>query len=336
MKVSVVIPVYNVKPYVERCVQSVLRQTYKDIEIILVDDGSTDGSGEICDRFAEDDKRISVVHQENQGLSGARNSGIRMAKGEYIIFLDSDDLWLRDNGLEELVKEAGNKHPDVVVFKHIDIWNSNSHVRSEDYDIDFLNNNTDAHAIFSYLVFSQELRISACFVLVRRQFLIDNDLFFSIGIISEDLFWSLHLWQHVQSVTFVNLDFYGYYHRKNSITTTAGNSFYAYQCYNRIFNYWKEQCAKGCINASAIRVFLADMWVSRGYSYYRLKEDDRPKALAILKQHTDLLEYSSTKKSKRTARMLSLIGVQYTVLVLSIYWRLRLLIVGHKIDSSID
>ena len=81
MKVSVVIPVYNVKPYLERCVNSVLRQTYKDLEIILVDDGSTDGSGELCNDMATRDQRICVIHQENQGLSGARNTGIQQATG---------------------------------------------------------------------------------------------------------------------------------------------------------------------------------------------------------------------------------------------------------------
>ena len=91
MKVSVVIPVYNVRLYLERCVQSVLRQTYKDLEIILVDDGSKDDSGKLCDQLALSDQRIRVIHQENQGLSGARNTGIRQATGEYIIFLDSDD-----------------------------------------------------------------------------------------------------------------------------------------------------------------------------------------------------------------------------------------------------
>ena len=94
MKVSVVIPVYNVKPYLERCVQSVLRQTFKDLEIIMVDDGSTDGSGELAESLKDWSPCIRVVHQENQGLSGARNTGIRHATGEYVVFLDSDDEWL--------------------------------------------------------------------------------------------------------------------------------------------------------------------------------------------------------------------------------------------------
>lgn len=89
--ISVIVPVYNTKEYLERCVNSLLKQTYQDMEIILVDDGSTDGSGEICDRFAEQDRRVRVLHKENGGSSSARNLGIENAEGDYIGFVDSDD-----------------------------------------------------------------------------------------------------------------------------------------------------------------------------------------------------------------------------------------------------
>lgn len=90
---SVIIPVYKVEKYLRQCVDSVINQTYKNLEIILVDDGSPDNCGKICDEYAEKDKRVKVIHQLNKGLSGARNTGTEQASGEYIAFVDSDD-WL--------------------------------------------------------------------------------------------------------------------------------------------------------------------------------------------------------------------------------------------------
>ena len=95
-KVSVIIPVYNVEKYLQRCFDSVVNQTLKDIEIILVNDGSTDSSGEMCDRLAKTDNRVKVIHKENGGLSDARNVGIEAAKGEFLSFIDSDDYVVPD------------------------------------------------------------------------------------------------------------------------------------------------------------------------------------------------------------------------------------------------
>ena len=94
--ISVIVPVYNVEPYLEEAIESVMHQTYADLEIILVDDGSTDGSGEICDRYQKRDSRIKVIHQENRGISAARNEGIDICKGEMIAFLDPDDAFCKD------------------------------------------------------------------------------------------------------------------------------------------------------------------------------------------------------------------------------------------------
>lgn len=333
MKVSVIIPVYNVAPYLERCIHSVLRQTYKDIEVIIIDDGSTDGCSELCDEIAKTDKRIIVIHQENQGLSAARNTGIHHAAGEYIIFLDSDDAWILDNGLEILV-ERGKLECDLKVFKNIDFWEKGHSTCPNDYDVEYLNQLSDAQAVFLHLVRTQTLRISACFIVVRRQILIDYDILFPNGIISEDLTWSLHLWQHIKTVKLVNIEFYGYYHRNDSITTTIANTLHAFQCYDRMFIYWKEQCDQGCVNAAAIRIYLANMWVSRGYIYYKLHASEKNEALAILRRHTNLLRYAETPKSQRTAWLLSHFGVRCTIIILGLYWCLRTFIIGHKIENS--
>ena len=92
MKISVIIPVYNVDEFLSECLESVINQTYNNIEIILIDDGSTDESGKICDKYGAKDKRIKVIHQENMGVSSTRNRGIDLSSGEYLTFVDSDDI----------------------------------------------------------------------------------------------------------------------------------------------------------------------------------------------------------------------------------------------------
>lgn len=118
IKVSVVIPVYNVEEYLRRCVDSVLAQTLSDLEIILVDDGSPDQSPAICDEYAQADARIRVIHKTNGGLASARNAGMRIAQGEYLFFLDSDD-WLEPDGLAKLCDVAGTYRVDFVRYRAI-------------------------------------------------------------------------------------------------------------------------------------------------------------------------------------------------------------------------
>lgn len=106
MKVSFVIPVYKVERYLDSCLKSIMNQTYRDIEIILVDDGSPDTCPALCDKYANEDSRIKAVHKINGGLSDARNFGTKYATGDYLIYLDSDDFWMHDDDLEKLVQVA--------------------------------------------------------------------------------------------------------------------------------------------------------------------------------------------------------------------------------------
>lgn len=112
--VSLVIPVYNVESYLERCLESVKNQTYKNIEIILVNDGSTDGSGEICKKFVSKEIRAKVIHQKNAGLSEARNTGLKYISGDFVMFVDSDD-WLELDAVEFLLEQAIKQNADMVV-----------------------------------------------------------------------------------------------------------------------------------------------------------------------------------------------------------------------------
>lgn len=116
IKISVIIPVYNVEKYLTQCINSVISQSYRNLEIILIDDGSSDNSSQMCDDFARQDSRIKVIHKINGGLSSARNAGIKIATGDYLLFLDSDDYWDSVDAMKECAEVCTKSHPDVVMF----------------------------------------------------------------------------------------------------------------------------------------------------------------------------------------------------------------------------
>jgi glycosyltransferase involved in cell wall biosynthesis len=329
MKVSFVLPVYNVMPYLERCVQSLVCQTFKDFEIILVDDGSPDDSGKLCEELATRDERIRVIHQENKGISGARNTGIDNATGEYIIFVDSDDYWLLDDGLQALVDNCGPQ-TDMVAFKGVDIWKGGRMTNTVDYNLEDISRISDAQALFAYLIRTQQMHLTVWLLMVRRRLLLDHQIYFPSYPVGEDFCWHFELWQHLSSVKMLNLNLYAYCHRQGS--ATAHKDLLApYIIYDKIFTYWKERCQKGCTNTESILAFLANIWINRGYQFYRLKASDRPKALEILRKHADLLEHAATPKAKRTVKILHFVGLRATVYLLGLYWRLRSRIKGNAV-----
>jgi len=230
--VSIIIPVYKVEPYIERCINSVLRQTYRHLEVILVDDCSQDKSIEIAKAVINDYQKengndnvndnlnhndISFVflrHEHNRGLSAARNTGIDAATGDYLYFLDSDDE-ITSDCIEKLVREAEEGGYDAVCgyFKiegHVsNYWKKYQHLELKSYDRDeILRNYTSEH-----------LYMMACNKLVKRETINSKSLYFKEGIMHEDVLWSLLLANHVASMRVISNITYIYWMRANSIST---------------------------------------------------------------------------------------------------------------------
>lgn len=187
IKVSVIIPVYNVEPYLKDCVDSILNQTLKDINILLIDDGSTDLSGEICDRYADEYTNIRVIHKKNEGQGVARNVGVSLATGKYVYFMDSDDL-LEKDALLFLYNEAECKQLDVLIFS--------AESFCDDENIDFnpygyqitqdLEHEMTGIELFKLLYYSREYSCSIPMRFYNKNFLLDNNFQFPKGIIHED------------------------------------------------------------------------------------------------------------------------------------------------------
>lgn len=120
-KVSIIVPVYNVEKYIHKCIDSILAQTYRNLEIILVDDGSPDNCGKICDEYASNDNRIIVIHQKNGGLSAARNAGLNKSTGNFIVFVDSDD-YLEISAIEDCIHYIKTNNYDILIFNWYDVY----------------------------------------------------------------------------------------------------------------------------------------------------------------------------------------------------------------------
>ncbi len=146
--ISVIIPVYNVENYIEKCIYSVINQSYKNLEIILVDDGSTDKSGVLCDKYEKIDKRIKVIHKENGGLSSARNMGLDCANGEYIMFLDSDDF-VETTILQELYSLCYKNNVEISICNYKYINNDKEEANDKEENAEYIYDNIEKfHKMF--------------------------------------------------------------------------------------------------------------------------------------------------------------------------------------------
>lgn len=219
---SIIVPVYNVEKYLNRCVESILNQKFSSYELILVNDGSTDSSGSICDDYALSNDMISVIHKDNGGLSDTRNVGMAKAKGEYIVFIDSDD-YIEPEALEKFyhqLKKSGN--PDVLITLMKEVYEDSApKYMDKNMPIDTLKNANKADVVNWMFNHSNNLWPAQRYV-IKRSFVEENNLSFAVGYLHEDLDWTSKFFLHARS--FAILDYYWYNHRigrQGSITTNT-------------------------------------------------------------------------------------------------------------------
>ncbi|WP_346867987.1 MULTISPECIES: glycosyltransferase family 2 protein [unclassified Clostridium] len=215
--ISIIIPIYKVEEYLPRCIDSILAQTFTNFEVILVNDGSPDGSGKICDEYAERDSRIKVVHKENGGLSSARNAGISISSGKYIGFVDSDDYINKDmySKLYELC-ERTNSQIGICNFKR------EVNVELQDVDDELIIKELDNQAAMKELFRGVLYRFSACNKLFHSSCF--NGVKFPEGRIHEDLATTYKLFSNSRKSVYTNYPGYVYVKRENSILTDKYNS----------------------------------------------------------------------------------------------------------------
>lgn len=222
MLISIIVPVYNVEPYLNKCLDSIVNQTYKKLEIILIDDGSTDNSGLICDEYASKDNRIIVVHQKNKGLSAARNVGLNIAKGDYIAFVDSDDFIEKDMYFT-MYNVMNKNYADVCVCNYIKNTNfETKKIYSEIFKI-LTSKQAIKQLLLSYTKLRKKPTIEyAVWNKLYRKEIFEN-VMFPVGKKYEDQFITLLILDKIDKIVWIDADYYNYVQRKNSITKTRND-----------------------------------------------------------------------------------------------------------------
>ena len=313
IRFSVAIPVYKVEPYLDECVSSVVTQRFRDLEVILVDDGSPDNCGKMCDDWAKKDGRIRVVHQENGGLSVARNTGIRNATGEYVMFLDSDDWWTDENVLAAIAAVLDRTSADVVTFNYRKSYDG---VLDPVYFAEELPSSQDPEDLEQ--IVQKDLWVSgACNKVIRRKLFEEQELFFREGITSEDLDWTLRLALKAKTFGFANVCVFIYRQHGASISNSPSPKKIRVLCDNvkycvRLLQEADEKSGK------LMEPYVAYQYGTLVYNVANMAKADRKSLMADVKAMKYLLACSPNPKVALLYKCNRLFGLTITM------WLLRL------------
>lgn len=321
MYFSVVVPVFKTEKYLSQCIESVLGQSFSDYELILVDDGSPDQSGRICDEYQMQDSRITVIHKKNGGLSDARNAGIRAAAGIYLLFLDSDDFWKDEQFLEGLKRQIEIQKCDVLNYHYQFYYEEKEEYRAYFTKISEQKlSGMSAEQSFRYLVEENQFIASACNKVVLRELILQNNLFFRVGVTSEDIEWCATLASCSEKMGGCNLDAYCYRQREASIT-------YSIKAEN--IDMLREN-VKGCIKHGRMpgrsRKYKEAYFSYTAYQYgtllfhiNHLSGKERKRQMKLAEPYKYLLKYGKNKKISALRLLNRIIGFRGMNICLRIF-----------------
>lgn len=320
IKFSIIVPVYNSEQYIDECIRSVLCQTYKNFELILVDDGSTDKSGLICNEWSKTDDRIIFIQQKNCGASVARNNGIRTATGEYLIFLDSDDWWLKNSVLYGLAEKISENKVDVLSFNFSKSYNG---ILSPPYFADTSPMTTDSLEE----IIDKDLWISSPWNKVISSHLFSKyDMYFIEGITSEDIDWCLRLAINADTFSYTNIVALAYRQTNTSVSHNLNTQKLSCLCNN------VKKCVDiiNCTETEKKTLLLPYVSYQYGtllYCIASLKDTkERHTFRKKITSYSYLLKYSHNSKIIALNIVKKFCGMRITVFLLSMMHKIRCVI----------
>ena len=316
IRFSIIIPVYNVEKYLTKCIETVFAQTYTNYEVILVDDGSTDSSSGICDKLANNNEKIRTIHQKNQGLSAARNTGIDNAIGEYLVFLDSDDYWDDVNALQEISQIIDEKQAEVVTWSLKKYIEDTGKIEAKYKQFPTLCK-TGKTEIIKAILQSGLYRACACDKAVKRSLVTENSLYFKLGDTSEDIEWAAELMIYMKTIEILPKDFYVYRQRSGSITKTKSQK--------NINDLVKH--IENCIQfgeAISDKLFSEVYWgyVSDQYTNMLIvfaMENVMEENISKVEKNKWILKYGYSTRAKICHIVSSMVGIKGTIMLLKIF-----------------
>ena len=320
--ISFIIPVYNVENYIKECVDSILNQIDSRMEMILVDDGSKDNSGLICDEFAKHFSNIRVVHQNNAGHSSARNLGLSLATGKYVAFVDSDDR-IAKKSIQKILSRIMIEDFDVCFMQISKLYSDGTLEDMGEYlQKDWLQNKTREEVI-AYLASRPKFSGSACSKIYRKEFLVKNDLHFpEDGLIGEDLVFVRDVLLHAEKFDLLDFSYYEYRQSREGSVTNEVNL----KHFQALVRFVEQSCSIFTQNQISTNDTHKNAMSFVSYEYMIalwqcnfLKKEEKFVAYQWLKQYAWVLNYAQNIKSKMVHIFIKRFGVRFTAKLLGLY-----------------
>lgn len=317
MRFSIIVPVYRVESYICECIESIVKQKFDDYEVLLIDDGSPDNCGKICDDYADKYSKIKVYHKRNGGLSDARNYGMDRAQGEYILFVDGDD-WISDNCLSAFDEAIGSDYPDIIETTLIEAYDENNIIKDKGFK-DFLAVPLTLERAQKWACCLSENTWPAPKKIYANKFLKENKLRFLEGRLHEDMDWTSQILYHASS--YKGCAYPWYYHRmgrKGSITNSisAKNITDVIEMARMHYDLYKK--IRDEIHEMVFRRIMVSVYASINL-VGMCTEEDKKRVIETISKNKVIFEVAPSFNHKIFATAMKVLGVKIAVKIIGIF-----------------
>lgn len=314
-KISFIVPVYNVEKYISQCIDSILSVEYQNKEIILINDGSTDDSEKICRKYEQDNENIRLISKQNEGLSEARNLGIRKATGEYIFFIDSDDFYSYDFS-KDIKKVINENSYDVILFDYKYYYQQTDTfvIPKKTADKNIVNNKKGLQVLECFLDYQKNIQWIVVQGIYKKEFIVENELFYVKDRYYEDILWLPEVFINANCMFYIDSNIYIYrLEREGQITSDISEKSLRDNLY--VIDYWEQKLSeykvKEELKEKLMKNIITRYYYVIWYNQFLLKEE-RVKIQSEINEYKKYLEITNSMITKITSILMKKIGVKYT------------------------